>query len=475
MSWICPTKPCFERQMEWIMYEDDGKTLFYLPTPKLVELEEAIASKEYGFITIGGARSAAKSHGIRMIAIRYARKLDNFGALIIRREMPQLRRNHAKRAVKEAKRIGAKYGSSMMTFPATDSEIEFAHCHEPEDWKNYVGAEVDLLIFEQIEQFTRTQVVEITASVGRVRRRDWRGLQLNAENPGGPLAEFVSEFYIEKNPDPEKYPDYDPTQYHFVRAQLEDNPYTDPNYVNSLALFDKERRDMNRFGARDVFPGQFFKRFKQTERRINVPRELQRVGALRFGYNRTGIYLWCVPLPDDRLYIEKELVFDETAPADLAILIRAHTATLGWDLLTTYGTCEIVDGDGLGEDTAETLAKFGLPVQTVKHDAVNGWIRMRHWLRPMSGDGLPALIVNPDCKHVLKTIPQLIEDPEKKDDILKNQQDEAAIAIRHLVMGRIHPLDNPKEESYPDDSAGKMKQDLVNSSRLILGRFNVHR
>src|SRR5439155_22519823 len=108
------------------------------------------------------------------------------------------------------------------------------------------------------------QFEAIGASVGRVERDDWRGLIGASENPNGPLSAFVDTIFVQKNPDAVKYPDYEAADYHFVYAHLEDNPYVSPQYVKNLARMAPEKREMYRFGRRDVYPGQFFQTWNPT-------------------------------------------------------------------------------------------------------------------------------------------------------------------------------------------------------------------
>lgn len=262
-AWVCPTEACYLRQ-EAFKIIDVGKRLFYLPMPRLVELEEAIASQNYGAICLGGDRSGGKSVGIRAIMYRYCLKIENLATLLLRREFPELERNHMRFMEKEAPRIGAEYTSKKMKFE-TGAFIECGHCHAPKDYARYIGADMDMITFGQLEQFSQQQFTEISPSTGRIRRDNWRGLVLAEENPGGPLADFVQTFFIKKDPDPALYPNYDPDDHHFIASQLDDNPYTDPRYVKKLANLQYERREMFRYGRRDVFPGQFFPDFDKSK------------------------------------------------------------------------------------------------------------------------------------------------------------------------------------------------------------------
>lgn len=474
MAWVCPTDACYERCHPWQIL-DINNELFYLPMPKQAELEEAIASQQYSGICMGGVRAGGKSAALRPIAYRYARSIQGFEAYFLRRSFPQLIRNHTRKAVVEAKRLGAKFASMTMTFPETDGTIEFGHCQDWDDYKNYVGAEADLIIYDQLEQFTDTQYTEISAATSRKRRPNWRGLVLAGENPGGPLSAFVDELFISKTRNRVKYPDYDPTQYFFLNADLIDNPYCDPRYVQQLATIAPEKRAMYRWGRRDVFPGQFFRDFAAPGRvaTLQLDPTLPRLGAMRWGYNKPGIFLWCVALPTGALYIEREHVFETTVAAELAIEVRGITAAFGLTLQASYGNREIQDGEG-GEDVFETLTKNGLYVQASKHDPISGWQRLRHWLRPLP-DGTPALLVNPSCEMLLKTVPQLVQHELHEEDVADGQSTQAAEALRCLVMSRPMPLQGVQTVAHAPGTAGELLDILKRETAQegILGRWNV--
>ena len=78
-AWTCPTERCYQRQLRWKIL-DAGRKLFYLPIPRLVEVEEAVASQQYGAICLGGDRSGGKSVGLRSLIYRYCMKIENFSA-----------------------------------------------------------------------------------------------------------------------------------------------------------------------------------------------------------------------------------------------------------------------------------------------------------------------------------------------------------------------------------------------------------
>jgi len=244
---------------------DRSGRLFYLPNPKLVDLEEAIAAQTFNAICIGGSRAGGKSLGLRRVAQRYAAKLENFSALFLRRTFPELQRNHGRFCPREADRLGAHYASFKWSVEKTDATIEFGHVQDKHDFSKYIGAEYDLIVIDQIEMFLDIQVSELGASLGRIRRSDWRGLMLAGENPGGPSSSFVDELFISKTRDRTRYPEYDPTLFHWIPIALEDNAYIPEAYVQFLAGIEPTKRAMYRFGDRSHFPGQFMPSFDYAQ------------------------------------------------------------------------------------------------------------------------------------------------------------------------------------------------------------------
>lgn len=443
LAWTCPTDECYERQLAYRQLTTDNRLMF-LPLPKQVELIDAIESQQYGAIGIGGHRNSAKSHLLRMIAYRYCAKFENFSTLFLRRSMPELRLNHMRFAIRETKLIGAKYMTNSVLWD-NESELIWGSCFAEDDYKNYIGGDVDLIIFDQLEEFERQQFVEISPSTGRTRKRpNWRGLVLGGENPGGPLSAFVEELFIDKSVDRAKYPDYDPSQYHFIHARLEDNPYADPRYVNNLAGLSPERRAMFRFGRRDIFPRQYFKTFVRHDRvqHIDVPHEVPRLCGHHWGFFKPGIHLWAVVLPDGRLYIEREHEFSETVASEVAKTITTinarHRTTMG---MVWGNPLNDVAADDIGEHTFETLYTHGVPVIRSAHDPINGWQRLQHWFEPMitaTGE-IPALVVSPDCPVLIRSLPQLLQATTNPEDIDDSGAVHAAKALRYLVMSRPEP------------------------------------
>ncbi len=436
LAFRCQTDACFDRCARW-MDVIDGR-LFSLPLPKQVELFEAVESLQYRRICWGGEVGGGKSRGLRHLAYHYARQYVDFNALLLRRTYGELESSHLTPASRDADKLGAKYSRNRLAFN-NGSLLRFGHCEdEKTDFKLYRSDEYDLIVFDQLETFTDRIFAEIGARTGRVRRVGWRGIVLAGENPGGPGAAFVDEIFVSKTRDRVKFPRYRPEDHLFIPAAMSDNPYLADNYAEFLGDLPEAQREQYRFGRRDIFPGQYFHAFVHPARvrHLDVPCDFPRIGALHWGYFRPGIMLWAVVLPDGRLYIEHEEAFDEVIAAKEAAALLAVSAARGVTLAQTVGNpIEDVGDAAIGEDVFETLHRAGLSVFRSQHDPVAGWERLRHWFAT-EADQPPALIVDPSCTTLLKTVPLLIQSESNIEDVQETDSVAAAKALRYLVMVR---------------------------------------
>ncbi len=236
-----------------------------------------------------------------------------------------------------------------------------------------------------------------------------------------------------------------------------------------------ELRDAYRHGNWDIFPGQYFKEWRRSVHvaDLTIPPGVDRLRGLDWGYLRPGVCLWVACLPDGRLYVEDEYVFTETIAQDVAREIAARTNARGVKVRYTSADPAMWIRDGQsGESIAETFARERVPLQAANHERVNGWQRVRHWLR-LAPDGLPWLMVSPRCAYLSRTMPGLMTDHAKPEDVNTDGEDHAADALRYLLMSRPAPTQALGRREYPEDSAGALFQAAQRPTRTVLGSENV--
>jgi phage terminase large subunit-like protein len=143
----------------------------YQPQPgPQVELEQTNADE----ILFGGAAGPGKTTG-SLGALRERVKLRGYRAIVFRRSSTHL--SNALARAKEIYRDGRPIGKSAFAafapaplsrfvqqggggtlhFPVWGSTIQFAHCHNDDDYLAHMGQEYDDIVFDEAPDFTRTQ------------------------------------------------------------------------------------------------------------------------------------------------------------------------------------------------------------------------------------------------------------------------------------------------------------------------------
>lgn len=450
----------------------------FIPLPIQVNAIEAVLSCKYRRILFGGAAGVSKSHGLRWLGHKLCLAIPGFKVLLLRRKFPQLEESHLRRVAVEAKTLGLDQGpgtgyidSKRAVMYPNGAVFKFGHCAEKGDEINYLSDEYDLVIFDEETTFEELQL-QLIGSRARTTKQGWTPQVVGGTNPGGISANYCRQHYIDKNPDPQQYPHYRPDDYLYLPGTLDDNPYLNEDYERSLDDLPAELREAYRFGNWDIFPGQYFREWRKSLHvaEFEIPAECFRFRALDWGYLRPGVCLWIAAIGDGRLYVEDEYVFTETLAVDVAEEITARTRLRGVRCAYTVAdpAMWIRSGD-TGESIAETFGRNGVPLMQAKNERVNGWQRVRHWLKP-AADGRPSLQVSGEhCAYLARTMPQLLADDTKPEDVNTDGDDHAADALRYGLMSR-PPLRRAMTPPEAKTTAGALLAALRRPAQRFLGQ-----
>jgi hypothetical protein len=125
----------------------------------------------------------------------------------------------------------------------------------------YLSTEYDRIVFDELVTFVRDPALEIMsrARTSKPQVKAEGGAQVWAgTNPGGRGALWVKQFFVDRDVDREEFPRYSPDRYGYVEARLDDNPYIDPAYRQTLEELPALRRRQLLEGDWEAFEGQFF-------------------------------------------------------------------------------------------------------------------------------------------------------------------------------------------------------------------------
>jgi len=419
--------------------------VLYSPTAKQVVFHEHPARN----VLYGGAAGGGKSHALRWDAYMRCLSVPHYRALLLRRTYPELENTHLENVpVDQANGLPCEYLKSERKVRfGNGAVLQFGHCEDESAVAKYLSTEYDAIYFDELVTFSEKQFLMIR-SRARSTKPGVRPAIKAGTNPGGPESHWVRRRFIWQDLTPKEDPRYRPEDYAYIAATLDDNPHIDrEEYAANLESLPEELARAYRYGDWDIFPGQYFGEWRKAKHVSGehhvYPNHYKRVRALDWGYVKPGACLWLCQLPDSgRWYLEHEYIFSRTLAADVAQEIVRRTKDLGVKATYTVADTSMWTPDGtVGESMAETFQRHGVPlVQADKRrlgtmDRPLGWQRFRHWLKD-APDGVPWLTVSPECAYTARTIPALVSDKHKPEDVDSDGEDHAADALRYFVMSR---------------------------------------
>lgn len=477
-SYWCPTTACNLRQRQsavgvqvWSKEKKSSVTRYlWVPTPYQAALEQATGRYRLG----GGAAGPGKSTGGRWMLYRRAMRIQGYEALVLRRTFPELEKTHLRRMAQECELL-KKHGVAVefletkrvMKFKATDALIECGHMEDDDAVQKYLSTEYDDILADEGSTFNPKPLLELSTRARSTKPQvvaDGGARFLVLTNPGGPSHQTLVDFFIDKAPDFDEYPalkgKYDPEQWQFLPARLEDNPYLKEDYETDLAVLSKWRYEQLRHGDWRVIAGQFFGDWAPSVhvRELALPSDIEYFASLDWGYSSPGCVLWWACLPDGHYHIVGEWKYSLITDDEIAAGIHAKTRELGIKRLRYIAADPAIwarDGRNRGQSRAETLQRLGLPMRKSDNDRLNGWPRIHALLRP-AADGIPWLTVSPNCRYLIRTMPLAQSDKSNPEDVDTNGDDHALDTLRYGAMSRPSPSAKASKPPLPRGAAGHL-------------------
>jgi hypothetical protein len=467
-AWLCPTEACWKRQVAHALVVGSKKgeaRCVNVPLPKQVEFRE----RPERYVLFGGAAGPGKSHEARWALYEKCLTIPGFEALLLRETFGELERTHMRRMESEQDQIGAVFTPSahLMRFP-NKSLIEVGHMEDAAAVRKYLSTEYDAIVPDEGALYDPDAILSLST---RARSKKPQVLAAGGAkfwvvtNPGGPASQVLLDFFIDHTPDFEERPHlkdkYDPAEWAFVPALLDDNPYLDPNYDAALAVEKPHRYQQLRYGNFRVFAGQFFPAWQESRhvRTVAIPADCAWFRSMDWGYNAPGCVLWWVVLPDGHLHIASDLKFQQDDVAEVKKKILARDKALGlkgW--IPLYGDPAMQAKTGQknlhGASIAEQLGCGYLPAD---NDRFNGWTRCHQLLRN-DAQGEPWLTVDPSCRYLIRSIPGAKSDKHDLDDVDTTMDDHALDAWRYGAMSRSGPRRSTKTQRFKEGTLGWLKQ-----------------
>lgn len=483
IAWICPEQPCRTRQIAHaftVQRKGKPSECVNVPLPKQVEFRE----RPEKYVLFGGAAGPGKSHEARWAAYELCSMIAQFRVLILRETFGELERTHMDKMEFEQDVVGAVFTKSAhrMTFGATKALIELGHMEDAAAVRKYLSAEYDLIIPDEGALYDPDALLSLSTrartSNAAARARGFPKFWV-VTNPGGPASQMLLDFFIDHTPDFDERPalrdKYQPNDWHFVPALLDDNPYIDPEYDASLAVEKPHRYQQLRYGNFRVFAGQFFPSWREdrhVHRSDTLPSGVRWFRSMDWGYNAPGCVLWWAILPDGHLYIRSELKFQQDDVSVVRGKILKRDKELGIKgPISLYGDPAMQAKIGQKTLKGESLAEsIGCGFVAADNDRFNGWGRCQQILRDDAA-GVPWLQVHPDCRYLIRSIPAAKSDAKDLDDVDTTMDDHALDAWRYGAMSRPAPRVSTQQQQVPAGSPAWVMQKLREKTGRAWGQL----
>ena len=428
-------------------------------------------------IAYGGARGGGKSWAVRTKSKLLAFRYPGIKILIVRKTYKELQNNHIEQLTAELAGF-AKYNRSdkMFRFP-NGSTISFGYCANEGDLGQYQGAEYDVVFIDEAGQLQESWIRKINLCVRGTNgfpKRTYYTL-----NPGGPGHAYFKRVFVDRNFNP----DEDPNDYFFIQAKVEDNKAlmdTQPDYLRELENLPPTLRAAWKDGRWDVYEGQFFEDFRDDpehyqDRRwthviepFEIPDGWKICRSYDFGYGKPFSCAWWAVDYDGTIYRIMELYGCTRTPNEGVKWTpdkqfeEIHKTEMQHPWLkgkTIIGVADPAIWDASrGESVADTAARYGVFFTPGDNERIAGWMQC-HYRLQFDEDGYPRMYVFNTCRAFIRTIPLLIYDEQKVEDLDTTMEDHVADEWRYFCMSRpIKPIRAVKEQRILFDPLDMMKR-----------------
>lgn len=427
-------------------------------------------------ILYGGAAGGGKSHLLRAAAIMWCAQITGLQVYLFRRQSVDLEKNHLHGPSGFYQMLAPWVNSGLAEIVKgtirfwNGSKIFLCHCKDENDIYQYQGAEMHVLMIDEATHFTeamyqflRSRVRATGLNLGLLAKQFPRIVL--SSNPGNIGHEWVKRYFIEGQ-EPlriRRMPkDQGGKLRQYIPALLEDNPTLmteDPDYEYSLlGLGSPALVEAMRYGNWDIMAGAYFPEFgsKHIIEPFEIPSYWTRFRSFDWGSSKPfSVGWWAVSdgsmkgIPENALIRYREWYGAKGADEGLRLTVEQVAEGIrereNKDERIVYSVADtaIFTEDG-GPSMAERFALKGVYWQPADKSRLTGWDEMRQRFRGL--DGKPMLYVFRTCKDFTRTIPLLINDERKPEDVDTRLEDHIADETRYACMSRPMVLRKPEKE-----------------------------
>lgn len=454
----------------------------------------------------GGAAGGGKSDALVIEATRQVH-IPHYKGLILRKTYPQLTE-----LIEKSLRYysvafpDARYNASDHSWRfKSGAKIIFGSMQHSKDKLNYQGKAYDFIAFDELTHFTYDEYIYLL-SRNRPNGAGTRCYMRATANPGGIGHGWVKERFITAANPMETIWDKTSvtlptgeiqTEYRsrvFVPSSVFDNKAlldNDPNYLSKLAMLPEAEKKALLYGDWDSYSGQFFTEWRNDpthyiDRRwthviepFEIPSHWKVYRSFDFGYNAPfSVGYWTVD-SDGVIYRICEW-YGSPNSSNVGLKLPPHELFrqmselehehpyLKGKIITGVADPSIWD-TSRGESIADVAARYGIYFSPGDNARLSGWSQC-HYRLHFDTNGLPMMYVFKNCKDFIRTIPNLIFDDKRVEDVKTDGvEDHQADEFRYFAMSRpIAARENIPPDPYytsPSYTVLDIPKSMVTASR----------
>ncbi len=446
------------------------------PFPRQQEFLNAI--DQYKYILYGGAKGGGKSYILRWACVRQLLKWASQGHLKVRvgifcEDYPALKD-------RQITKINSEFPSWLGTL--SGSQIEgMSFILKPQygggiialrnldDVSKYASSEFAMVAVDELTKNNRVVFDQFRSIIRWPNIDDTKFIA--GTNPGEIGHLWVKKLWIDRQFTEE---DPNPEQVKFILSLPTDNPHNAQSYIEVLERLPEKLKKAYFYGNWDVFEGQFFGEWdkgKHVCEPFPIPHTWKRYRAYDYGRTNPACCKWYAIDYEGRVWVYKEfyasgLDADKQAK-EIVRLSEGETYEYSIADPAIFSPTGVIDKSG-SETIASVFLRNGINFLPASNRRVDGWQLMHQYLF-WDKETIPKIIYFNTCHNSIRTIPALIHDDKKPEDVDSAGEDHSADCDRYFLLS-LHDAKTEVPKSETELKLIKMREQNTSLEAIYSGQ-----